>query len=98
MNEYLFVHLIIGSLGLFSYSFIRIKAHDFLKVVLIISMCLAEMLGIPNLAWPLGSEWWDPISLGFGRMSLTIITFNLMVFGLIHARKALIVKKDTSQA
>ena len=97
VHEYLFIPSIIGSLAFFSYSFLTLQSHIALRVLLNVSMVLSEILGIPNITWPLGSQWWDSISLGFGLSASILIAFNLLLFGLIHARKALIVKEGTSQ-
>jgi hypothetical protein len=98
VHEYLFVPLIIGSLSFFSYSFLTLDSHPLLKVSLNVTISIAMMLGIPNLVWPLGSTWWDSISLAFGLMSVTLLTFNLMLFSLIYSHKLLIRKKANSAA
>lgn len=92
VNEYLFVPPIVGSFALFSYSFFTLRANIVLKIVLNLSMGMAEILGIPNIVYPIGSQWWESISLGFGLLSACFVAFNLMLFALIHIYKSLIRK------
>ena len=92
VNEYLFVPPIVGSFALFSYSFFTLRANIVLKIVLNLSMGMSEILGIPNIVYPIGSQWWESISLGFGLVSSCFIAFNLMLFSLVYAHKALINK------
>lgn len=86
-TEVFFIPFIAASVILFSISFFSLSANILMKTFLNMTMVGAVFLGIPNITWPIGSEWYESIELGFGLLSGMLMLFNAALFFCYKALK-----------